>query len=111
MCFLLISRKLAAVLLKINFLKNPRWRACCATALIKTLLLLWKVISYPKAAYMPKLGLLCAITWEIMTGGGGGSPNAPRVNLLRSINQSIIYLYTYHPGARKLVQLLRERGL
>ena len=89
MCFLLISRKLAAVLLKINFLKNPRWRACCATALIKTLLLLWKVISYPKAAYMPKLGLLCAITWEIMTGGGGGSPNAPRVNLLRSINQSI----------------------
>ena len=92
MCFL-ISRKLAAVLLKINFLKNPRWRACCATALIKTLLLLWKVISYPKAAYMPKLGLLCAITWEIMT--GGGSPNAPRVNLLRSINQSINNLFIH----------------
>ena len=28
-CFLLMSRKLAVILLKMTFLKNPRWRTCC----------------------------------------------------------------------------------
>ena len=30
-CFLLISRKFAAFLLKIKCLKNPRWLTCCET--------------------------------------------------------------------------------
>ena len=34
--------------------------------LIKLWLLLWKVISYPKVAYMTKLDFLCATIWEIM---------------------------------------------
>ena len=81
-CFLLISRKLAAVLLKIKVLKNPRWRprwwTCCKTAiaivnaLIKTWLLLWKIISDPKAAYIPMLDLLCATFGKSWRGGGGG---------------------------------------
>ena len=37
--FLLILRKLAAVLLKIKFLKNSRWQTCCEMAVaIETVL-------------------------------------------------------------------------
>ena len=38
--------------------------------LVKTWLLSWKVVSYPKVAYMSMIDLLYAIIWEIMDEGG-----------------------------------------
>ena len=41
-----------------------------------------KVISYPKAANMPKLDLLRTTIWEIMVGSLNNPPPLPWVNLL-----------------------------